>query len=182
MRIAIVGSSGSGKSTLAGRVAARTGCRHIEIDAFQHLPGWQQQDRDVLRAQIAEAVAGDHWVCDGNYDSAVGDLVRGSAETIVVYDLPRLTVLRQVTGRTIRRAVRREELWNGNREPLSNFTRWDPEKNVIRWSWTHHNGYQERFRTMVSSGAWDHADVVWIRRHADAERWLHGLPSGPAAG
>lgn len=174
MRIAILGSAGSGKSTLARRVVELTGCRHIEIDAFHHLPGWEQQGREALRSQIAEEIEHEHWVCDGNYNS-VGDLVQSAAETIVVFDLGRWTVLRQVMARTARRALTREELWNGNREPLSNFTCWDPEKNVIRWSWTRHEGYGEEFRSMESSGTWDHADVIWVKRHADADRWLSSL-------
>ncbi|MGI9597162.1 MAG: AAA family ATPase [Acidimicrobiales bacterium] len=175
MRIAIVGSSGSGKTTLARQVAEQTGCRHIEIDALHHLEGWRQQERDELRAQIADEIEHEHWVCDGNYNSMVGDLVQSAAEAIVVFDLPRRTVLRQVIWRTVRRAVNRQELWNGNREPLSNFTRWDPEKNVIRWSWIHHDQYHEEYHSIESSGAWAHADVVWVKHHADADRWLAGL-------
>jgi adenylate kinase family enzyme len=178
MRIAILGSSGSGKSTLAARVAEQTGWRHIEIDAFHHLAGWRPQERETLRAQLADEIEHEHWVCDGNYNSMVGDLVQSAAQTIVVFDLPRRTVMRQVIGRTVQRAVTREELWNGNREPLSNFTRWDPEKNVIRWSWVHHERYRQQHLSIESAGTWNHADVVWVRRHADADRWLADLPSG----
>lgn len=176
MRIAVLGSSGSGKSTLARRVTQRTGWRHVEIDALYHLANWQQQDREVLREQIADEIAHEHWVCDGNYNSVVGDLVQAAADTIVVFDLQRLTVARQVAWRTVRRAVRREELWNGNREPLTNFFRWQPEENIIRWSWVHHNRYRDQYRAMAESGAWDHADVVWIEDHKAVEHWLSGLP------
>lgn len=175
MRVSILGSSGSGKSTLARRVAERTGWRHIEIDALYHLADWKPQDRDVLRAQITREIAAEHWVCDGNYNSFVGDLVQAAADTIVVFDLPRSTVVRQVAWRTLRRAVRRQELWNGNREPLTNFTRWQPEKNVIRWSWTHHDRYREQYRALAASDVWDHAEVIWIRRHSAGENWLNNL-------
>jgi len=176
MRIAILGSSGSGKTTLARRVAQRTSWRHIEIDALYHLNNWKPQDREVLRRQIAHEIANKHWVCDGNYNSVVGDLVQAAADTILVFDLPRLTVVRQVAWRTIWRAVRREELWNGNREPLTNFIRWQPEENVIRWSWIHHNRYRDQYRGNEASGVWDHADVVWIEGHQAADRWLDRLP------
>lgn len=178
MRIAILGSSGSGKSTLAKRVAERTGWRHIEIDAYYHLAGWQPQDREVLRSEIANQISGQNWVCDGNYNANVGDLIQAAADTIVVYDLSRLTVLRQVTWRTVRRAVRREELWNGNRERLSNFFRWDPEENIIRWSWVHHHRYRDEYRALAETGTWDHAEVIWVERHAVADRWLANLPRG----
>ena len=179
MRVAIVGSAGSGKSTLARRVADRIGARHIEIDAFFHLSGWERQDPEVLAEQIAAETGAGSWVCDGNYQSTVGELVQSAADVIVVYDLPRHMVMRQLVGRTVRRAVRREVLWNGNREPLTNFMRRDPDRNVIRWSWVHHRAYQDRFRAIAESGAWNHAELVWVRRHDDADRWLERLPHGP---
>lgn len=176
VRIAIVGSAGSGKSTLARKVAARTGVHHIEIDAYNHQPGWRECEPDLLRARLAAELDGDDWLCDGNYDHLVGDLVRGAADTIVVFDLPRTLVARQIAWRTLRRAVTREELWNGNREPLSNLYRWDPERNVIRWSWVHHEEYRQRFRAKIASGEWDHAQVVVLRSRADADAWLDTLP------
>jgi hypothetical protein len=36
-------------------------------------------------------------------------------------------------------------LWNGNREPLPNFFRLDPEENIIRWTWVKHPEYVERY-------------------------------------
>lgn len=176
VRIAIVGNSGSGKTTLARKVAAKTGARHVEVDRYFHQPGWTPQDRDVLRAEIRTALeAPEGWVADGNYDSLVGDLIRGQAHTIVVFELPRALVMRRVTARTLRRAITREELWNGNREPMTNFYRWDPEKNILRWSWTQHAKYLQRHRDHIANGDWDHANVVVCRSQADADRWLASL-------
>ncbi len=128
-----------------------------------------------MQAQVAEEIQRPSWVCDGNYESHGGDLVRAAADTIVVFDLPRFRVLCQVAARTVRRAIRREELWNGNREPLSNFTSWDPERNVIRWAWVHHEKYRHRFHQAAETGEWDHATVVVLASHADGDRWLAQL-------
>jgi len=40
----------------------------------------------------------------------------GSSGVILFIDLPRYRVIAQLLRRTIRRGLRREELWNGNRE------------------------------------------------------------------
>lgn len=128
-----------------------------------------------MQTQVAQEIQRSSWVCDGNYESRGGDLVRAAADTIVVFDLPRFQVLRQVTIRTVRRAIRRQELWNGNREPLSNFTRWDPEHNVVRWAWVHHEKYRKRFHHAIETGEWDHATVVILTSHADGNRWLARL-------
>jgi hypothetical protein len=80
------------------------------------------------------AVAAPAWVVDGNY-SVVRDLVWDRADAVVWLDLPRRLVMRRVILRTLRRAVTREALWNGNREPMTNFSRLDPKVDIIRWTW-----------------------------------------------
>ena len=117
-RVSVVGNSGSGKSTLGRALAARLGVPFVELDAIHHLPGWQPIDVPEFRKTVGAIVDGDGWVIDGNY-SAVRDLVWARADTVIWFDLPRRTVIRQVLWRTIRRGVTREELWNGNRERLT---------------------------------------------------------------
>jgi len=172
MKIAIVGSSGSGKSTLASQVARRLSIPRVELDAIYHLAGWTPNPRflEVLAGELDRP----GWVCDGNYGAAE-HLCRGQADVIVVYDLPRYRVMSQVIRRTLTRAVTREALWNGNRESWSNLYRWDPERSIIRWTWTHYHPNRERYLAAQATGAWDHAHVVWLRSHADAAAWLEAL-------
>ena len=60
----------------------------------------------------------DAWVVDGAYRGKLGDLVLEAADTVVWLDLPRRVWLPRLVVRTLRRALTREELWNGNRESL----------------------------------------------------------------
>ncbi len=83
-RIAVVRTSGAGKTTLSARFATRPDYPHIELDTFQHGPNWQQATLDELRERTDPATAGDHWVCDGNYET-VRDLVWGRADQLVVW-------------------------------------------------------------------------------------------------
>ncbi len=129
-RVSVVGNSGSGKSTLARKLAATLGVPHLELDSVFHQPGWEPLPPDEFKRVVAARADEDGWVIDGNY-SAVRPIVWARADTVVWLDLPRRTVMRQVTWRTVRRALTRQELWNGNREPLANFFRWDPEESVI---------------------------------------------------
>ena len=91
MRIAIVGISGSGKTTLARRVAAELQIPHVEIDAVHHLANWEPNP--TFLEDLAVALETADWVCDGNYRPAE-DLVRGRADVIVCFDLPRRQVMR----------------------------------------------------------------------------------------
>ena len=176
VKIAIVGISGSGKTTLAGKVAAKLRIPHVEIDAAFHLEGWEPNPNFLV--DLAARLDTADWVCDGNYRPAE-ELVRGSADVIVCFDLPRHLVMRQVIARTIRRAATREVLWNGNREPRTNFYKWNPEENIIRWTWVYHGHRRQKMLESERTGAWDHADVVWLRSHAEADAWLDSLPSPP---
>ena len=80
-------------------------------------------------------------------------------------DLPRRTVMRQVTLRTLRRIVHRDELWNGNRERIRTVFAWDPHESIIRWAWTDHSKYVRRVRGRQAS-AW-RADRVVIAAAGD---------------
>src|ERR671939_1081097 len=115
-KIAVLGASGNGKTTVARELARRLGVPHVELDALHHGPNWDETPPEEFRRRVAAATAGDGWVVDGNYDSKLGDLVLGRADTVVGLDLPLRVALTRVTRRTIRRIRLGEELWSGNRE------------------------------------------------------------------
>jgi adenylate kinase family enzyme len=170
-RVSVVGNSGSGKSTLAVALAARLGVPCVELDAIFHQPGWTELPPEEFRARAAAAAAGDAWVVDGNY-SAVRDLVWARADTVVWLDLPRAVVMRRVVSRTVVRVVRRQELWNGNREPWSNFLALDPQRSIIGWAWTQHAKYRDRYEAAMADPAWAHLRFVRLRSAADMRRFL----------
>lgn len=87
-----------------------------ELDALNHGPAWAEATPEELRARVEPLVAGDAWVIDGTYRGKLGDLVLHRADVVVWLDLPLRIWLPRLLRRTVRRIVRREELWNGNRE------------------------------------------------------------------
>jgi adenylate kinase family enzyme len=120
-RFAIVSSaSGCGKTTLGRELAGRLDVPFHELDALHHGPGWTEASAEELRARVEPLLAGEAWVVDGAYRSKLGDLVLEHADVVVWLDLPRRVWLPRLLRRTAGRIVRREELWNGNRETLRN--------------------------------------------------------------
>ena len=116
-KIAVISSaSGNGKTTLGRKLAAALDVPFVELDALVHGPDWTETPDDELRALVEPVVAGDSWVIDGVYRGKLGTLVLDAADTIVWLDLPLHVWLPRLLRRTVRRVVRREELWNGNRE------------------------------------------------------------------
>jgi adenylate kinase family enzyme len=171
-RVSVVGNSGSGKSTLARELAATLGVPHLELDSVFHQPRWEPLPVDEFQRVVAARAAEDGWVIDGNYSSRVQPIIWARADTVIWLDLPRLTVMRQIIGRTLRRAVTRQELWNGNREPLTNFFSLDPEKSVISWAWHSHARYRTEYAAAATAPANAHLTFIRLAGRGDVGRFL----------
>ncbi|MBD5784563.1 AAA family ATPase [Cellulosimicrobium terreum] len=174
-RITVAGVSGSGKTTLAGRLGARLGIGHTDIDGLHHGPGWvpRPEFADDVRALVAQEAFVTEWQFP-----AERPLILERAELMVWLDLPAHVTMRQVVLRTWRRSVRREVLWNGNVEPpiwRSIFRR--PEENIARWAWV----TRHKYRDLPEQMAREAPDValVRLRSRAEVERWLRRLPGPP---
>lgn len=178
MRVSVVGNSGSGKSTLARALATLLGVPYVELDAIHHQRDWQPIPTDEFRTRVDAATTRSSWVVDGNY-SAVRDLVWARADTVVVLDLPRHTVMRQVISRTVRRVAFRVELWNGNRERWRNLFTRDPNESVILWAWHRHATYRDRYLAMANDPRWRHLTFVRIRSRKDVRRLLNSIDRAP---
>ncbi len=175
-RISVIGSSGSGKTTVARRLSRVLGLPHLELDSVFHQPGWEPLPDPEFRARLEEFASGPKWVVDGNYTShGTAELVWPRADSVVWLDLPRRSTTWRVTKRTIKRAVTREELWNGNREPLTNLYSPDPYKNIVVWSWTRHRGTRHRYEEHQKLGTWSHCEVHRLRSRTDVEVLLASL-------
>jgi adenylate kinase family enzyme len=172
-RIAVVGSSASGKTTTARIVSRVLGVPHLELDSVFHQSGWQPMDDASFRTAVAAIAQQDRWVIDGNYLShGIAQVVWPRADTLVWLDPPRTTVLRRVVGRTLRRLVTREELWNGNRESWRGILSRRPEDNIILWAWSRHAPTRERYEAMLRDGTWQHLCVRRLRTAADVGIFL----------
>lgn len=168
-RIAIVGTTGSGKTTLARRVAQRCQIPHIELDALQWEPNWTPAEPQVFRDRVTAALNGDRWVVDGNY-SAVRDIVWGRADTVVFLDYPFGLVLRRLLKRTLRRSLKQEELWNGNRETFrqSFFSR----DSILVWMLRTYSQKRNKYPVLFQRLEYAHLSVVQLRSPKTAEKWL----------
>lgn len=166
-RVWVVGTSGSGKSTFARRLALARGATYVELDAFNHLADWEQRSAADMTADVLSVLdaATNGWVVDGTYRSKLGGTVLDRADTVVWLDLPRSVVMRAVTARTIRRLVRREVLWNGNRERLRNVLSVKPEDSILVWAWTTYAPNREKFATLAAETPGLH----WVHVHSRAE-------------
>lgn len=173
-RVVVRGTSGSGKSTLAAELADRLGVVHVELDALNHLPGWQVRPVGEFRRLVDRATRAGGWVVDGNYDDVVG-IAQSRADLVVWLDLSRWRTIARVTRRTVWRGLTRQELWNGNRERLASLFRPDPDTNVVLWAW---QSWPRRHRAASEAPhdpALAHARVVVLTSPGEVTSFLHTI-------
>lgn len=173
-RVLIAGTSGAGKTTLAARVAAILGVPHIEIDALFHGPGWTP--RETFGAEVRAFSSGPAWVTEWQYGLARSVLAE-RADLLVWLDLPRVTVMRQVAVRTLRRRLHREVLWNGNVEPPLRTILTDAD-HIVRWAWSTHHKTGMRVEALLRQHP--AFPVVRIRSRRQAQHWLNGALTAAA--
>ena len=172
-RVKVVGNAGAGKTTFARKLAARLGVPHRELDEVFWAPNWQQRDTNEalanLQAWLAEPGA-DGWVLCGNWNNKLGALL-DDADTIVWLDYSRWVVMPRIIWRTLARIISRRDIWHGNRERPGNIFKRDPNQNIMRWAWTHHNAYRERYLKLAA----EDARVVRLASPKAARLWLKSV-------
>ncbi|HET9221047.1 MAG TPA: hypothetical protein VFO07_01000 [Roseiflexaceae bacterium] len=171
-RINVVGTSGAGKTTTAQQIARRLGLQHVELDALHWDPNWTEAPLEVFRQRIAQALAGDAWVVDGNYTKA-RDLIWSRVELVVWLDYSLPVIIRQLVWRTLRRTLTREELWSGNRERFreSFFSR----DSVLWWALTTYQSRRAKYQAIFARSQ-DHGfAMVRLLSPRATREWLVGL-------
>ncbi len=167
-RVLIAGISGAGKTTMARELSARLGIPRHELDALHHGPNWTK--RPSFEADVAAFVDEPSWVTEDQYQRLIGDQLWQRADTVVWLDLPRRVVMWRVLKRSLGRALRRTELWNGNREHWTHLVHAD---HPIRWAWRMHGARRERIAEQAS--AHSGVRVVRLRTPRSVRDWLDGV-------
>jgi adenylate kinase family enzyme len=86
-RVLVIGSPGSGKSTLATELARRTGLPLIHLDQEHWRAGWVEPDQDEWQRQVADLVARERWIMDGNYGGSLRTRL-ARADTVIDLQFP----------------------------------------------------------------------------------------------
>ncbi|MHC4470117.1 MAG: P-loop NTPase family protein [Planctomycetota bacterium] len=178
-RVAVIGTSCSGKTVFAARLAGVLGYPHVELDAIHWGPGWTEPTTEAFRAAVAEAVAGDRWVVDGNY-GRVRDLVWPRAGTIFWLNFGFPLVFRRALLRTIRRVARRERLFGGN---VETFRTAFLDRDGIPWWVIRTYGRRRRaYRKLLGADENRHLEVVEFRQPYEADAFFRSLVASPRPG
>ena len=172
-RVSVIGNTGSGKSTVARAIAERLQVPCVELDALHWGPGWSQADADELVAKVSPIVAQDAWVIDGMYFRKIGGLVLRRADTVVWIDPPFVPMFLRLLRRSVTRMLRREELWNGNRESFR--TTFFSRESLVLFALRTRPRRRELIAEWLARPEFAHLNVVRFGSLGDALRWVATL-------
>jgi adenylate kinase family enzyme len=162
-RICIVGVSGAGKTTLGKVLAERFGLFFIDSDSLYWEADWQPAAQAVLQERVLAATSAAAWVFDGNFLS-LRRFVWQRTDTIVWLDFSLSVVMGRVSRRNARRIIRREQLWNDNRENLRRA--WSN----VRHTWSTHQVKRSSYPHLLAE--FPHLQVVHLHSPHQAKYWI----------
>lgn len=170
IRYVVLGAPGSGKTHLAARVAEATGLEVVELDQFYWLPGWARRPKDDFVDLVAATVRSGPAVVVGNYLAWAPALLWPMATRIVWLDLPRRVTVRRLAIRTVRQAVRQEEVLPGCRQSLRAALR----DGLFRTGWNEPGQLRESVPRLLREFEIDPWRVVRLSTTKDVGRWIAG--------
>ncbi|WP_373058645.1 AAA family ATPase [Gemmatimonas sp.] len=100
-RVLIIGSVGAEKLPVATALGARLATPIIHLDAQFWRAGWVPTPPDEWQTRVAELVAHEAWIMDGNYGGTL-DQRFAACDTVRLLDLPRTWCLWRIVRRALR--------------------------------------------------------------------------------
>ena len=86
-KVIIIGCPGSGKSTFAEKLKDNIGLPLFYLDAIWHKPDKTHISREEFDARLAEILALDAWIIDGNYSRTMERRL-SACDTVFFLDFP----------------------------------------------------------------------------------------------
>jgi adenylate kinase family enzyme len=165
-RIVVLGCSGSGKTTLAAQIGQRLDLPVICLDPLYWLPGWRVPDTESFLSRVAEALAEDAWVSEGNYRETF-PIRLPRADTVIILQCPRWLRLWRVLRRSIFERGKRADLPVGCPEHVD----WA----LLKFIWR----FDRTTWPRIDAARVEHGATVptcWLRSRREINDFLAALP------
>ena len=115
---------------------------------------------------------GDRWVVDGNY-SKIRDIVWSQADTVVFLDYPFWLVMGRLLQRTLRRSLKQEELWNGNRESI--YKSFLSQDSILIWMLKTYSKNRKKYPALLQQSEYKHLSFIHLQSPQLTKTWLLSL-------
>jgi len=161
-RVMIIGSCGAGKSTLAKKLAEKTGLPLIHLDRLYWKENWASVSMEEFDRLLAEEIAKEHWIIDGNYSRTL-EVRLARCDTVIFLDYSRIVCLFGVIIRVLKGYGKvRPDMAEGCPE------RFDPA--FLKFVWHFPEKNREKYYAMLETKK--DAQVVILKNRRECKRFL----------
>jgi adenylate kinase family enzyme len=150
------------------------------LDALNWGPNWTAASDEILRARVEEATRSPGWVVAGNY-RITRPVTWARAETIIWLDYSFPVVFWRLLTRTIRRAITREELWNGNREKFWWHLKLWSDESLFKWLFKTYWRRKREYSQLFALPEHEHLKVIHFKKPQETEEWLSNIRTNDQA-
>ena len=159
-RILVLGCSGAGKSVFARRLREKTGLPLIHLDNIWWKPDRTHISRAEFDRRLAEILAGESWILDGNYSRTYEPRIQ-ACDTVIFLDYSEETCMRGITERV------------GEDRPDIPWTEQTLDQELVELVRTFRSDARPRLLALLAQ--YQEKRVVSFRSRAEAEAWLSEL-------
>lgn len=170
-KIWIVGSPGAGKSYVADRLSASLGTEVVRLDEIFWHPSWTKRGLSEVQNSLAERLAADAWIIDGDYPE-LAPFLRGLVGTLIWLDMPFPLLLSRILSRTTTRIRTRANVCGGNTETVRKLFTLDSMPIYLCRTYV---SRRSQLRSLAQELQMAGAVVLRLRSRRQVEEFLMGL-------
>ena len=164
-RIIIIGCGGAGKSTLARKLGEVLDLPVVHLDKLFWKPGWVETSREEFDALLAQELAKNQWIMDGNFNRTMPERIK-RCDTIIYLDFSRFACLMGVLKRVITTYGKvRPDMGEGCPERI--------DLEFLKWVWNFNKNKRESYYKMLNEV--ENVETIVLKNRRAVKLFLKSL-------
>ena len=164
-RIIIIGCGGAGKSTLARKLGEVLDLPVVHLDKLFWKPGWVETSHEEFDALLAQELAKDKWIMDGNFNRTMPERIK-RCDTIIYLDFSRLACLLGVLKRVITTYGKvRPDMGEGCPERI--------DLEFLKWVWNFNKNKRESYYKLLNEA--ENVETIVLKNRRAVKLFLKSL-------
>ena len=164
-RIIIIGCGGAGKSTLARKLGEVLDLPVVHLDKLFWKTGWVEPSREEFDALLAQELAKDRWIMDGNFKRTMPERIK-RCDTIIYLDFSRFACLMGVLKRIITTYGKvRPDMGEGCPERI--------DLDFLKWVWNFNKNKRESYYKLLNEV--ENVETIVLKNRSAVKLFLKSL-------